>query len=73
MFRFVFLSSNSLKAKNKGELIPPVMKHTVSYLKRKGMDLLWFQTKKIVINIWDGEGIPAVSRDGVDQTTEPRG
>nr|XP_034993278.1 rho GTPase-activating protein 8 isoform X3 [Zootoca vivipara] len=31
------VSLQYLKAKNKGELIPPVMKHTVSYLKRKGL------------------------------------
>ncbi|XP_062990407.1 rho GTPase-activating protein 8 isoform X2 [Elgaria multicarinata webbii] len=30
------VSLQYLKVKNKGELIPPVMKHTVSYLKRKG-------------------------------------
>ncbi|XP_060131169.1 rho GTPase-activating protein 8 isoform X3 [Zootoca vivipara] len=32
------VSLQYLKAKNKGELIPPVMKHTVSYLKRKGVE-----------------------------------
>ncbi|XP_061438374.1 rho GTPase-activating protein 8 isoform X3 [Rhineura floridana] len=31
------VSLQYLKAKNKGELIPPVMKHTVVYLKRKGL------------------------------------
>ncbi|CAI5773909.1 rho GTPase-activating protein 8 isoform X1 [Podarcis lilfordi] len=31
------VSLQYLKAKNKGELIPPVMKQTVSYLKRKGL------------------------------------
>ncbi|XP_062990408.1 rho GTPase-activating protein 8 isoform X3 [Elgaria multicarinata webbii] len=31
------VSLQYLKVKNKGELIPPVMKHTVSYLKRKGL------------------------------------
>lgn len=33
---FFFFPSNSIKDKNKDELIPPVMKETVSYLKRKG-------------------------------------
>lgn len=32
----LFFFPNSIKDKNKGELIPPVMKETVSYLKRKG-------------------------------------
>lgn len=31
-----FFFPNSIKDKNKGELIPPVMKETVSYLKRNG-------------------------------------
>ncbi|XP_029455940.1 rho GTPase-activating protein 8 isoform X2 [Rhinatrema bivittatum] len=31
------VSLQYLKNKNKGELIPPVMKHTVSYLKEKGL------------------------------------
>jgi len=33
---FFFFPPNSIKDKNKGELIPPVMKETVTYLKRKG-------------------------------------
>ncbi|KAK1196854.1 RHG08 protein, partial [Pygoscelis papua] len=34
-----FFPPNSIKDKNKGELIPPVMKETVSYLKRKGLQV----------------------------------
>eukprot|EP00075_Anas_platyrhynchos_P017074 XP_027306327.1 rho GTPase-activating protein 8 isoform X11 [Anas platyrhynchos] len=35
----IFKPLTSIKDKNKGELIPPVMKETVSYLKRKGLQV----------------------------------
>ncbi|XP_068513734.1 rho GTPase-activating protein 8 isoform X12 [Anas acuta] len=35
----IFKPLISIKDKNKGELIPPVMKETVSYLKRKGLQV----------------------------------
>uniref|UniRef100_U3J0N7 Rho GTPase activating protein 8 n=1 Tax=Anas platyrhynchos platyrhynchos TaxID=8840 RepID=U3J0N7_ANAPP len=56
------VSLQYIKDKNKGELIPPVMKETVSYLKRKGdsMKLYSTQCKSVNFDYYHDIHIPAV-------------